>query len=241
MRRSAFTLLAALTVLPLASTALAADGDCRLIRGAQTPDDTTDDVSVCRQDNWIHRATAPVGNLAALGHDAFPSWNTTKPTAATTSGSGGAYVANSAFHQLVGAQDPRGSAVFQGTYTGVLDTLAIDLYAIAPAATAELNIELKLGGEPVYAASQEVSLISAGNFQQYRFVLTNMYAAMESLSLANTPTTAHTIQLAVNGTFAINDAGAFAYDAQDVPSGLIFNLESNKMSGYTKIDASGLS
>src|SRR5688572_27465302 len=76
-------LFAATLIAPAAS---AASGDCRLIRGTSTPSDTTDDVSVCRHDVWIHRAATPVGNLAGVGADASPFWNTTKPTSSMQQG-----------------------------------------------------------------------------------------------------------------------------------------------------------
>ena len=235
-------LLAALATVVLGSTAFAGNGDCRLIRGASTPDDASDDVSVCRQDNWFHRATAPIGNAAGFGADTLPSWNTTKPATSVTGGAGGAYATNSAFHQAAGPQDPRGSAVFQGTYTGVLDTIAVDLYAFAaPVFTRDLNITLTVGGETVYASNQIVNSVPGGQqVQKLSFAFTNVYSALETLGLPNEPATNHAIRVAVNGRYIINDPVVFVYDTSEVPSGVIFNLENTGMGAYTKIDLSAV-
>ena len=237
MRHLAKALIASiLASIALSSVALAANGDCRLIRGASTTTDTTDDVSVCRQDTWFHQAAAKVGNAAGFGADAFPSWNNTKPTAAMSSGAGGAYVTNSAFHQGVGAQDPRGSAVFQGTYTGVLDNLAVDLYAaVAPIFSNELNIELRIDGEAIYASSAEVTAQSGENTVRLKFAFTNLYNALEAVELQGDATTVHNVRLAVNGVYAINDPAVFLYDASDAASGISFNLDAG-LNGYTKLD-----
>jgi hypothetical protein len=238
-RNLARVAISILGVFVLASTAVAANGDCRLIRGAQTPEDPTDDVSVCRQDNWFHRATTPVGNLAGLTGDGFPSWNTTKPTASVTAGAGGGYLTNSTFHQLVGPQDPKGSAVFRGTYTGVLDTLAVDVYAFVASGvfTRDLNIALTIDGATVFASNQVVNMVEGGTaVQKLSFAFVNIYTALQLEGIANTPTTQHTIGLALNGRYIVNDPALFVYDTAEVPSAITFNLENNVMGAYTKID-----
>jgi hypothetical protein len=227
----------ALTAMPLASIAMAADGDCRLIRGATTPDDPSDDLSVCRKDTWFHQADTKVGNLAGFGQGAFPSWNTTKPTASATTGAGGGYATNSIFHQAVGAQDPRGSAVFQGTYTGVLDNLAVSLYAfVAPVFSNELNVELTIDGEPIHAGSAEMAATPGENqIVLLKFVFTNVYKVLEGLQKQGDALTTHQVELAVNGVYIINDPAVFVYDTSEVPSGISFNLDGS-LSSYTKID-----
>ncbi|MFN2543544.1 MAG: hypothetical protein ABR600_03090 [Actinomycetota bacterium] len=240
--RRAITLLAAatLTILMAASTANAANGDCRQIRGQDTPLDPTDDVSVCRQDTWIHQGGAKLGNIAGFGQGAFPSWNTTKPTQSAQQGAGSGYYANSLFHQSVAPNDPRASATFTGTYTGVLDTMAADLYAfVSPEQTVNLDMGLMVDGESVFQTNIVPVKLSSTSTQQlkvYHFVFTNMYTALENAGKANTPTTVHSITLALSGTYVANDNTLFVYDASEVPSGFIFNLEPAGFGPYAPLD-----
>jgi hypothetical protein len=237
MRHLTRLLVSAFATAFLASSALAGNGDCRLIRGASTPDDLSDDVTACRQDTWIHQGTTKLGNAAGFEADSLPSWNTTKPMTSVTGGAGGGYITNSIPHQLVTPQDPRASAVFQGTYTGVLDTIAVDLYALAaPVFTRDLNIALTVDNQPVFASNQIVNMVASGQAQKLSFAFVNLYSALQALEVANAADTNHTIRLAVNGRYAVNDPVVFVYDTSEVPSGLSFNLESTVMGPYTKID-----
>jgi hypothetical protein len=224
------------------SAAFAANGDCRLIRGADTPNDPTDDVSVCRQDTWIHQASLKPGNLAATGNDAYPSWNTTAPTQSAQQGAGGGYLANSVAHQLVEQNDPHASATFAGHYTGTLDDLAVELYAfVSPIQTGDLDIGLLVDGQDVYQGDVvPVKMVTTSTQQlvTYRFAFTNLYKALEDNGTANSATTAHSITLAVSGTYVVDDNTLFVYDTSEVPSGLIFNLEPGGLTPYTSIDIS---
>jgi hypothetical protein len=239
--RHASRIVLTLTALAVttAPAALAANGDCRLIRGAATPD-PADDVSICRQDTWFHQATTKVGNgVAADG--ASPSWNTTKPTASVTSGAGGGYFTNSLTHQPTVPEDLRATALFEGTYTGTLDNLAIELYGFtSPVYTSELNILLEVDTWTLYNASMEVRAEPGGDqVQKFKFALTNVYAALEGFQAAGGPDTTHTIRLAVNGRYVVNDPTLFVYDTSETPSGIIFNLETAGLNAYTKIDVGG--
>ncbi len=40
----------------------------------------------------------------------------------------------------------------------------------------------------------------------------------------------------LDGRYAVNDPALFLYDAAEVPSGVIFNLEPDGLSKYTEID-----
>jgi hypothetical protein len=240
MSRIARVLLAStLPMILTASAALAANGDCRLIRGAATPDDPSDDVSVCRQDNWIHTIDpeSKLGNVAGAMGGTYPTWTTTPPGNAAGAG---AYVTNSTFHQAVGPQDPRGSAVFEGTYTGTIDNIAVTLYAfVPPIFTRDLNLELTIDGEQIFVGNAVVSGASGGNnTQKLTFAFTNIYNFLDGAAKAGDASTKHTIKLAANGRYIVNDPAVFVYDAAEWPSGLIFNADS--LSGYTVIDVSGL-
>lgn len=229
-------LLPLTTILALPSAALGADGDCRQIRGAETPEDPADDVFVCRQDNWIHQGLTKLGNAAAFGQDSFPSWDTTEPTTPLGMGGGGAYVTNSLFHQQFTQQDPRASFVAEGTYTGVLDNVAVDLYAwIPPIWSDDVNLQLIVDGEVLYSARvNDVRRTPSGDLAKLSFAYENIYNAMDLFGMENLETTEHTVRIAANGVFIVNDPAIFVYDASDAPSGLIFNHET--LSLYTRIN-----
>jgi len=213
---------------------------CRWIRGTDTPEDHTDDVYVCRQNTWIHTtisADSKLGNLAGFGQGSLPSWDTRMPTEPMTSSSSGFYVTNSAFHQLVAPQDPRGSFVAQGTYTGVIDNVAVDLYAfVSPTYSQDLNLELVVDGEPILAATVvDVRNTTVGNLRRIRYAFTNLYDAMAQLGMSNQNETVHTLKLAANGVYIIDDPMVFAYDATEAPAGVVFNHDA-LTSAYTQLD-----
>ena len=228
----------ALTVLTaaIAPSALAANGDCRAIRGAETPD-PSDDVTVCRQDNWFHQATTKLGNGVAA-NQSFPSWNSTKPTASATQGAGGGYVTNSITHQPAVAEDLRATATFVGSYTGVMDNLAVELYGFTtPVVTGELNIKLVVDSWTLFDGASEVT-VEPGNNQltRFRFVFTNVYDALRGFQDPGGPGTVHALRLSVNGRYVVNDPIVFVYDTSEVPSGLVFNHEPSELGRYAKID-----
>lgn len=109
-------LLGATVVLTAALPPLSAGAEpqpCRQIRGQETPEDPADDVSVCRQDTWVHQAEQRLGNLAGFGQGGFPSWNTTQPAQAMSSGAGAGYVVAPPVNG-----DALAHAYFQGTRRG---------------------------------------------------------------------------------------------------------------------------
>ncbi|HEV3473998.1 MAG TPA: hypothetical protein VG602_01350 [Actinomycetota bacterium] len=230
-------------MLPV-SVAVAANGDCRQIRGAATPDDPSDDVSVCRQDAWFHTTDlkTKVGNLAGFGAGIFPTWTNTKPGGTGSEAGAGVYATNSTFHQLVAPQDPRGSAVFEGKYTGTLDNIAVTLYAfVPPIFTRDLNLELTIDGVQVFAGNAVVKGADGGSgTQKLTFAFTNIYEALDGAAKAGDASTEHTIKVAANGRYIVNDPAVFVYDAPQWPSGLIFNVEPEGLADYAVIDVFGV-
>lgn len=242
---AAVALLAGLVPGPaLAQEAEPLPEGCRLIRGAETPEDLTDDVSVCRQDVWFHQASTKAGNLAAFGQDDFPSWDGDEPTGSYTTGSGGGYLGTSAFHQTAEAWDPRGTATFEGTFTGHLDTLAVTMYLFPPAKMVEeqqtggpvpfpTDFRLLLDGEWLWETSGDVNMVTDGQaVKRIDFALTNIYEGIESNGV--TPTDGeHTLRLSVHGTGLATAGAVFVYDAAEVPSGMVFNIEPENLDDYT--------
>lgn len=231
MPRRLLPLLLALAALFPTAAAMAAPGDCRLIRGAGTPE-TSDDVQVCRQDVWFHDTGRKVGNLAGMGQGTLPSWDTTKPTASMSSGAGAVYVANSATEIVMEEFGPESGPRFTGTFTGTLDNLAVDLYArdlrgaTNAAANGSVRTRLLIDGELIYTedTARDVKGSAVGNFRKLSWVYTDVYEAMRQAGLDTSPTAKHDIQLSVLVFFFVTET-AFFYDAAEAPSGLVFNQE----------------
>lgn len=235
-RRMTRALAAALSVAAIsATTALAAPGDCREITPAT---DTTAAVTACRQDVWLH-AGNKVGNVEA------PTWNTTPPAASVTGGAGGGY-AGLRLADIAEARNPNYRPTFSGSFTGTLDNLAATLYLAAPVYQATdtafpLLATLKVDGEIIFeqeAVEVDVPLQPAGQAtDKIQFALTGIAAEMASYQMPNAADTEHTVELSVINRYWGDGHTVFLYDTTEVPSGFIFNLETDPASlkPYTQI------
>lgn len=240
MARVIRILVASALLLPLGLPATAQEASCRLIRGADTPDDSTDDVQVCRQDVWFHQAETKFGNAAAFDQGTFPSFDTTKPSASVTTGAGGGYLGSSTTHQNGEPFDPRLTATFDGTFTGDIDTLAATVYMFNPPEDAQdvptfaINTRLVIDGEPVVeTGGAEVKRTPAGDaVRRIDFAFTNIYPTLEAFGL-NGVDREHQVRFQVQGTGLATEAALFVYDTSEVPSGLIFNIEPEHLGNYT--------
>lgn len=250
MQRRRFAVSAGLLTSALLLSAvptLAAPGDCRVIRAATA---TTPEVSVCRQDVWLHASTSRVANAAGSGQVALPSWNTSAPTAARGPGSGAVYVAERHI-DIASARHPAGRPTFQGTYTGVLDNIAIQLFITSPAyqqlGVAQVNFHrLEVDGQVVWenaaTADPEIPLPitrSTDEVGHIDYAFTDLYAALADLGIENSPTTQHTIKFSTINKYHGDGNFIVQFDASDVPSGLVFNRETNakgRLPGFVEID-----
>jgi hypothetical protein len=240
MPRIARILVASALLLPLGLPATAQEASCRLIRGADTPEDPADDVQVCRQDVWFHQAENKFGNAAAFDQGSFPSFDTTKPSASVTTGAGGGYLGSSATHQNGEPFDPRLTATFDGTFTGDIDTLAATIYMFNPPEDAQdlptfaINTRLVVDGEEIVATGgAEVKRTPDGQAaRRIDFAFTNIYSTLEALGLSGADRE-HQVRFQVQGTGLATEAALFVYDTSEVPSGLIFNIEPENLGSYT--------
>lgn len=104
-------------------------GDCRSLEI-----DHEERVELCESTGWFTAADAPVGNLGGIAAEAdqddpgMAGWAAEPPEASVTDGAGSAYVTD-----VNGVYAPRGvlSARFEGTVTGNIETVALDLYMVA--------------------------------------------------------------------------------------------------------------
>jgi hypothetical protein len=113
-------LVAALTLLPFGLAVPAAgDTECRLAAAG---------VEVCRAPVWFQAPDGPggtLGNLAGAGVTSYPTWGTEPPSRSVSEGGGAGYASTTA-EPLAGS--PGNVATFVGTFTGPIESIAVDLY-----------------------------------------------------------------------------------------------------------------
>lgn len=250
-RSFVLSVLAVLAVPMLAFGGLATEGplvspeatsDCRLIQGEETPDDATDDVSVCRQDVWFHATDAKAGNLG--GVTGFPGWDTTPPDTSVTGGAGGGAFATSALHQTGSPHDENVAMVAEGTYTGAIDTLAAELYLFPPAGMAQsettfrVDAQLTVDGQAVASIGDlTVPMETAGNaVQRIRFAWTGLAGIIKLWGLELEGD--HDVRISVHGTGIATNGAVFVYDTTEVPAGLVFNIDPADLEGIPTVPAS---
>jgi len=230
-----------LVLVPVALLLIAAvtPGPCRLIRGQSTPEDPSDDVSVCRTDVWIHENGQKLANLAGAGQGSYPTWDGTKPTASYQSGAGAATVT----HWAPSLSDPNHTAtsfITEGTVTGNVDNLAAVFYLSAPVDEHGFgayypHFQLTVDGQVIYEAGDAndynvpLSSVSDG-IVEMRFAFTGLY---DVIGQPNDPEKEHTVRLLTRG-WTYGDEAVFIYDTAEVPSGFVFNIEQNKLGSYTQ-------
>jgi hypothetical protein len=217
-------LSAMLAVLAVSSVAGAAPGDCRLIRGATTPEDPTDDVSACETQTYFHRSAAGLANLNPV-----PGFDGTAPTATDSA----PYAA--VLGRLV-STGPEVRPTFQGTFTGNIDTLRVDQFVTIPvyqaaSGTYPLIFELSIDGNPLVLESpaagseQDVPLVATGEEGIYKmtFAIKNLYQVMLTNGIELGDEVQHTIRLSMAGLYYGDTNGVYWFDSASRPSGIYFN------------------
>ena len=244
-KRKQFVALTAAVTSALAlsgAPSMAASGDCRVIRPAT---ETAAEVSACRQDVFFHGASV-LGNAAGTGQVQVPSWNTTAPTGDMPSRYVTVRPVDSFFARHLAARP-----TFAGTYTGVLDNLAIDLFISHPAyqtlgAPVALYNRLEIDGQVVWenaAGTDPEIAVPMSNVDDttstISYAFTDLYQALEELGIDNTSTTEHTIRFSVINKYVMDNNFVIHFDATPTPSGMSINLEPNsrgRLPKYTEID-----
>jgi hypothetical protein len=226
---------ALLAVLVLSTGASAAPGDCRLIRGATTPD-PADDVRVCEQQTYFHRTAAGLANFNAV-----PTFNATAPTASDAA----------AYAALIGTiqASPQNRPTFQGNFTGNIDTIVVDQYLTIPVyqtllGSYPINFNLIIDGTTVLnwapAAGSEVdaplSATSEEGVYRMNFAIKNLYQAMDEIGMDLGDDVQHTVRIQMAAVYWGDSNGVYWFDSTTRPSGLYFNK--NKPAGVV-FDALG--
>lgn len=198
-------------------------------------DPETKQLKLTTQPTWIHQAAHKAGNLAALGQDAYPSWNTTKPTQSVQAGAGGGYAGNMAL-VFNGGDDATLGATFVGEFDGCLDTMLVELYAFLPTNRTSTNgslaeqeliayITLTVGGvDLVYRSEVQTRTVANPTgtaTYRIRFAFKDLHAAMVGEGLATSGK--RSIRLNVTPRFVNTGNALFVYDTTEVPAGIVFN------------------
>jgi hypothetical protein len=237
MRTSIPRPLLVLTVGALAFGPVAVDPDaeasCTLIRGAETPDDTTDDVSACRQDVWFHGAGLPADNLDNA-QGTFAVWDTTPPAESVTAGAGNGVLTSSTLHQQSTPFDERESFVAAGSFDGAIEDLIVELYLFTPGTNVDdpenpvvrgdysVDAQLRVDGFAIQTlADHVVTLEPAGDaVQRITFAFRGLSDTIELISDLDAT---HDVEVRVHGTAIVSDVAVMVYDTTEVPAGMVFN------------------
>ena len=231
------SLAAALAVLVVSTGAGAAPGDCRLIRGATTPEDPTDDVSACEVQTFFHRSGPGLANLQSV-----PSFDTTAPTAADPT----PYA--TILGRLVDTTN-QFRPTFQGAFTGDLDTLRVDAFLTSPVyqnagGTYPLIFDLQIDGQslvlesPAAGGERDVPLESTSEdgVAKISFAIKNLYEVMERNGLELGPDVQHTVRISMTALYYGDGNSVYWFDSTSRPSGIYFNPVNPKGNVYDAND-----
>ena len=191
---------------------------------------------------YFHQATTKAGNLGATDLDTLPSWDTTAPASVTT-GSGGGYVGNIASEIALGDHTAESGPTFEGKFTGLIDTLAVDLFAFANPNDLKqgLRVEVRVDGEIVHqdADAFDVAFKPGGQAaRQLNFAITGIHDVMTAYNMNTAPDAEHTVRINVV-PFYVGDDALYVYDAAEAPSGITFNAAAEKLANYVVHPANG--
>jgi hypothetical protein len=157
--------------------------------------------------SWVTRPATPVGNLSATPVQEFPSWADEPPTASYRDGAGGGYLGTRASDLVVTQQNPVTTLTLEGTFTGCLDVIAIELYMIDPgdglfASRHTIRPQLTIDGLPFYRHTDAAGItieVDGSTLDDTavvgRFAFTEIHDTMLFEGLD--PEAEHTIQISV--------------------------------------------
>lgn len=228
----------AAAVLPFAP-AVAEEEQCRPLR----PGDD-DSPIVCREPNWFHAASTPVGNVGAIPTQPNPSWSATPPS----EGPGGVAIGESyAGARLVGGEDYINELVFEGTFTGNLDSVAVSLHAeqilwafceVVCSESDGISVSLVVDGHLLYETEgpwDQVPIEEGAVSQRLDFAFADLYDRLAAQGITH-PGFIHAIKLRIAPS-NVHAAVIYRYDSIEFPSGLVFNPEEEELSGYEVVNA----
>ncbi len=190
---------------------------------------TDDDVIACEQQQWFHKATTLATNVGFVEPShGLATFDTKPPAGSVTGGNGGGYVAT----QALGQDPDLVEAEFDGSYTGVIDSLDVDLHILAGTENTlqgdtSIRVELHVDGVPVWSGDlinlkTNPEPASAAGSKRLDFAFTGIAQLLKTYGIANGPDTVHQVKLEV-GEHWTDNIVAFAFDTTEVPGGIGFN------------------
>jgi hypothetical protein len=209
---------------------------------AEADGDTDEEPVLCESQVFFKPADTKVGNLAGQGLDGTPTWDDQAPTDSVATGAGGGYATFRAGELFDVPGDPTYKPTFQGTFTGPLDTLAVDLYLFSPVyqrtgTEFPLLVSVKIDGKIIaFHDSEEIDTpIQPGGDAAalIRFALTDLYEVMERRGLDLSHDAEHTMEISATARYFGDGNSVFVYDTTEVPSGMTFNA--TDLEGYTLV------
>ena len=228
--RALATVLTTLVTLSLSATAA----------GAYYDDDR--EIDFVESEAWFTPTTNGVGNVDhELGE--YLGWSDDAPTASQ------AGITAATAHALlldlfVDGSREKGSFTARGSFSGYLDTIALDLYYDSPTDNLcgmGLNIDLDVDGNKVLqmdgTSMVEVASEPVGDYYFARVALTQIHDALTGLGAAGTADTEHTVQI-VATQYPLCQEAIWLYGSTTAPSRLRFNRAANDKTirWYTKFD-----
>ena len=222
MRRATATFLtaalAAATAMAPAVTDETAndDGACRAVDVAGTPDEPADDVTLCEQQLFVRAGDTPLSNATSA------VFSTEAPSAAPV---GGAALGGSAT-DIAAQGDPAHGLEVNGTFTGAVDTIDVEVYLLMPNGSAGVHgttPTIELDGFDVAGELIDTTVTPGpNNTAVATFRIGDVLGLWELLGYTYDPEAEHTLRLNLS-PFYIGDDGAYLYDGTDVPSNVVLN------------------
>lgn len=249
MRTRPLLALALSTAALAAGAAVAAEpstcSDIQVITKRTAPI-ATETRQVCSASRWLVGSATKADNVATTA----PTWDDSAPTSSVRAGAGSGY-ATVRVADIAAPFDAKFRPVFEGTFTGVLDNLAADLYLASPvyASTGTpfpMLLTVTVDGVPVFSqedAEIDVPLESnptettgTGATKRMRFAVTGIAQAMQDLKMPLDGE--HEIGISVINRYYGDGHTVFLYDTVEVPGGVVFNQPQAALKPYTGVKAS---
>lgn len=189
---------------------------CRTVDVEGTPDDPTDDITLCEQQLFVRAGDAPLSNAASA------VFSTQAPSAAPVGGAG----LGSSVVDIAAQGDPAHGLEVTGTFTGAVDSIDVEVWLLMPNGASGghgTTPSIELDGFDVAGQLVDTTVTPGPNGTAVAtFRLDGLLSLWDALQYSYDPEAEHTIRLNLS-PYYIGDDGAYLYDGTDVPSNVVLN------------------